>query len=182
MPSIEPPGLRFAALKKMPRPTSPAVRGLLIWIADPHDPACAAPVLTTHVGRKAHTAKCSAESWLAKAGPRAQVSSVVPVGADRWGSAVLNSIGGGVGRVAGRGIAEGVAGARAFPRDSLVGVEAHRAGAAAGPTGRMARISRGISLGGAPPKPLSGPREDMVGGVLPWRSTGDRLAMGRPAR
>lgn len=94
----------------------------------------------------------------------------------------MSSIGGGVGRAAGRGIAEGVARTRAFPRDCLVGVEANRAGASVSPTGRMARISRGISLGGAPPKPLLGPREAMVGGVLPWRSTGDRLAMGRPAR
>jgi hypothetical protein len=74
-----------------------------------------------------------------------------------------------------------VAETAAFPRDSLVGVETTRTGASANPTGRTARLSGDSAFGGAPAKPLSGSREDMVGGVLSWRTTG-RLAMGRLVR
>lgn len=159
---------------------------LLIWIADPHDPAGTAPVLTTDGSWKAHTLHSGGE---ARGGVLVQEGRTTSPGVIlRDGRRRSVGLGGleldrrGCRRAAGRGIAEGVAGTGALPKDSWIGVEAHHAGASGSPTGRMAPISRGISLGGTPPKPRSGPREAMVAGGPPWRSAEDRLATGRPAR
>src|ERR1700730_3766964 len=109
-------------------------------------------------------AKCAADSFCEKAGPRAQTPSLMMAAADGRGSAAFGSWEGVVRK-------ESVAEMAACPIASLAGVEANCAPASARPPTRMVRP------GAAP-----GAGDDTAGGAQSRLPTGDRVVIGRPAR